>query len=129
MQMESKPVFVTYWLNRLQNLNAPQDIFVSLNPYNKPAQSKIHTQMVYEHPQFTAESVQAQGDVAHIQGRDGLWFCGAWMGYGFHEDGIRSGLEVRDICCVCLNIWWFGGVEIGRDKYELQSLMRIWYAV
>jgi cyclopropane-fatty-acyl-phospholipid synthase len=94
LQMETKPVFVTYWLNRLQNLDAPENIFVSLNPYHRPAADKIHTQMVYDHPQFTADSIRAQGDVARIQGRDGLWFCGAWMGYGFHEDGVRSGLEV-----------------------------------
>ena len=80
-----KPVFVTYWLNKLQKLNHPQDIFVSLNPSTPPAEDKILKKMVYTHPQYTQDSVKAQRRVVDLQGDRGTYFCGAWMGYGFHE--------------------------------------------
>ena len=89
-----KPVFVSYWLNKLQNLKCSNDIFVSLNPLTQPDPTKVHSTINYSHPQYTATSVNAQRAVAAMQGENGLYFCGAWMGYGFHEDGMRSGLEV-----------------------------------
>jgi uncharacterized protein len=82
---DEKPVFVTYWLNKLQKLNHPTDIFVSLNPSTPPAADKILKKMVYTHPQYTQESVAAQKKVVELQGLQGTYFCGAWMGYGFHE--------------------------------------------
>ena len=87
---EEKPVFVTYWLNKLQKLNHPTDIFVSLNPSTPPAADKILQKMVYTHPQYTQDSVRAQKKVVELQGDRGTYFCGAWMGYGFHEVGYRS---------------------------------------
>jgi uncharacterized protein len=80
-----KPVFVTYWLNKLQKLDHPTDIFVSLNPSTPPAADKILKKMVYTHPQYTQESVAAQKRVVDMQGAKGTYFCGAWMGSGFHE--------------------------------------------
>jgi cyclopropane-fatty-acyl-phospholipid synthase len=91
---DTRPVYVTYWLNKLQHLNHPTNIFVSLNPSNPPASDKIFKRIQYSHPQYTKDSVQAQRAVAQLQGLSGAYFCGAWMGYGFHEDGFRSGLEV-----------------------------------
>jgi predicted NAD/FAD-binding protein len=82
---EEKPVFVTYWLNKLQKLNHPTDIFVSLNPSTPPAADKILKRMNYTHPQYTQESVAAQKRVVELQGNKGTYFCGAWMGFGFHE--------------------------------------------
>ena len=90
----TKPVFVTYWLNRLQNFTHPKSILVSLNPPNPPAADKTFETYLYEHPQYTTESVKAQTSVSCMQGLHNTWYCGAWMGYGFHEDGIRSGLDV-----------------------------------
>ncbi len=94
-----KAVYVTYWLNRLQNLDdataAGKDIFVSLNPHEAPDESLVHKRTHLAHPQFTPETIQARKALsAHHQGTNGLWFCGAWQGYGFHEDGCRSGFEV-----------------------------------
>lgn len=91
---DETPVYVTYWLNKLQHLDHPRDIFVSLNPFNKPDLSKTYAVLDYAHPQYSTESIEGQRKIAKIQGQNGTYFCGAWMGYGFHEDGIRSGLEV-----------------------------------
>jgi len=97
-----KAVYVTYWLNRLQNLESQTDtdIFVSLNPHQRPADHLIHKRLIMAHPQFTKETLAARTTLLEpaskggLQGKDGLWFCGAWAGYGFHEDGCRSGFEV-----------------------------------
>ncbi|CAM9147396.1 unnamed protein product, partial [Sphacelaria rigidula] len=90
---QAKPVFVTYWLNKLQNLPGTRQIFVSLNPSPLPEASAVHKKLVYGHPQFSPSAEKGQRLLSGIDGRRGLWFCGAWRGYGFHEDGLRSGLE------------------------------------
>lgn len=89
-----KPVFVTYWLNQLQNLETETPYFVSLNPLFPPDRALTHKILRESHPQFTPATEAAQRRMTEVQGQDGLWFCGAWMGHGFHEDGLRSGLEV-----------------------------------
>lgn len=90
-----KAVFVTYWLNRLQNLTTDKNIFVSLNPHERPDPTLTHDKVFLAHPQFTPRTLQARKELAErFQGADGLWFCGAWQGYGFHEDGCRSGFDV-----------------------------------
>jgi len=90
-----KAVYVTYWLNQLQNLNTDQDIFVSLNPHEPPKSSLTHKRTHLAHPQFTPATMEARKIIMeNQQGNNGLWFCGAWQGYGFHEDGCRSGFEV-----------------------------------
>ncbi len=88
-----EPVSLTYWMNRLQNLDPSLDLFVSLNPKRDPRSGSVLGEFDYAHPQFDADSVAAQGELVSIQGRGGVWFAGAWTGYGFHEDGLRSGLE------------------------------------
>lgn len=87
-------VSVTYWMNRLQRLGGDEDYFVSLNPLQEPAPGSVVYEAVYAHPVFTREAIAAQQRLAGIQGADRLWFCGAWTGYGFHEDGLRSAVEV-----------------------------------
>lgn len=99
---DTRPVYVTYWLNKLQNLKNKKNIFVTLNPENPPASDKILARLDYAHPQYTADSVAAQRDIANSQGYKGTYYCGAWMGYGFHEDGFRSGACVR--ACVSVHI-------------------------
>ena len=90
----SAAVAVTYWMNRLQNLPGETPLFVSLNPFTEPDPATVHAEFRYDHPVFSTEAVRAQGGIDQIQGVRGLWFCGAWTGNGFHEDGIRSGVAV-----------------------------------
>ena len=85
-------VSVTYWMNRLQRLTGDKDYFVSLNPLTEPKDVIFET--TYAHPVFTREAMQAQEQLAAIQGLDRIWFCGAWSGFGFHEDGLRSAVQV-----------------------------------
>ena len=88
------PVTVTYWMNRLQDLPKGRDIFVSLNPLTPPRPETILRNMEYRHPVFDGAAIAAQGRMGEIQGRDRLWFSGAWLGYGFHEDGLRAAVDV-----------------------------------
>lgn len=83
---------LTYWMNRLQNIEA-SDLFVTLNPNREPSGDLCET-FEYAHPQFDAAAIGAQHELATIQGQRRLWFAGAWCGYGFHEDGLQSGLNV-----------------------------------
>ncbi|MEK9644443.1 MAG: FAD-dependent oxidoreductase [Alphaproteobacteria bacterium] len=84
--------FVTYWMNRLQNITAVENLFVTLDPPTEPRD--VIAAFDYAHPQFDAAAVAAQKRLPDIQGRRATWFCGAWTGYGFHEDGLRSALRV-----------------------------------
>ena len=88
------PVFVTYWLNRLQNLDRAAPLFLSLNASRRPRDETVIAEFDYDHPQFDAAAIAAQVDLHRIQGVRNTWFCGAWTGYGFHEDGLRSGMAV-----------------------------------
>ncbi|MCB1801444.1 MAG: FAD-dependent oxidoreductase [Gammaproteobacteria bacterium] len=88
------PVSVTYWMNSLQRLATRRDYFVSLNPVREPAAASIVGEYHYEHPVFDAGALRAQRQLHRIQGRERTWFAGAWTGYGFHEDGMRSAVEV-----------------------------------
>jgi uncharacterized protein len=87
-------VSVTYWMNSLQNLPTAQDVFVSLNPLREPHPDLVHDEIAYAHPVFDHASMAAQVRMGEIQGQGGVWYAGAWLGHGFHEDGIRSGVEV-----------------------------------
>jgi len=88
----TKPVSLTYWMDRLQNLQTREPVFVTLNPIREPR--GVSTTFRYAHPQFDRRAVDAQRSLAELQGRRRTWFAGAWCGYGFHEDGLRAGLEV-----------------------------------
>jgi predicted NAD/FAD-binding protein len=85
-----------YWLNRLQPLPFAQDVVVSLNPVREPAAERVLGRFDYAHPVFDAAAALAQRRLPEIQGRRRSWFCGAWTGYGFHEDGLTSGLAVAE---------------------------------
>ena len=85
---------ITYWMNRLQNLDPSFPLFVSLNPTREPAPETVHGRYAYAHPVFDQRAVDAQSGLARIQGRGNTWFAGAYLGYGFHEDGLQSGLNV-----------------------------------
>lgn len=87
---------VTYWMNRLQRLNTKTNCFVTLNPAQHPAEDKIIAEFEYQHPVFDLAATRAQSDIWEIQGRGNVWYAGAWLGYGFHEDGLQAGLAVAE---------------------------------
>ncbi len=87
---------VSYWMNRLQPLPAGRDWFLTLNPLHEPAPGHIVHSQVYEHPLFDARAMQAQRELWSLQGRQRTWFCGAYFGSGFHEDGLQAGLAVAE---------------------------------
>lgn len=91
---EQRVVSVTYWMNRLQNLDPAIPLFVSLNPLKDPAPEKLHGTYAYSHPQFDHGALAAQHALPSIQGRNRTWFAGAYSGYGFHEDGLQSGFHI-----------------------------------
>lgn len=87
-------ISLTYWMNRLQNIDHDYPLFVSLNPTREPARGTVFGEWSFSHPQFDAMAMSAQSVLPQIQGRRNTWFAGAWTGYGFHEDGLKSGLAV-----------------------------------
>lgn len=87
---------VTYWMNRLQGLDAPEQFFVTLNPPAAPDPKLVHHAETYTHPVFDAGTLQAQKQLWDIQGQSNTWFCGAYFGSGFHEDGLQAGLAVAE---------------------------------
>lgn len=87
-------VSVTYWMNRLQSLETKLPLLVTLNPLREPKPGSILLERQYRHPQFDAAAMQAQQRLGEIQGKDRLYFAGAWSGWGFHEDGIASAVRV-----------------------------------
>jgi predicted NAD/FAD-binding protein len=91
---ESSQVCLHYLLNLLQPLPFTQSVVVSLNPLREIARNHIMAEFDYAHPVFDLAAIRAQGDVAALQGQNNTYFCGAWTGYGFHEDGLKSGLKV-----------------------------------
>jgi len=87
---------VTYWMNRLQKLPTRTNLFVTLNP-SAPIHAKaVDAEIDYRHPVFDSAAVEAQRDLWSIQGVRRTWFCGSYFGFGFHEDGIQSGLAVAE---------------------------------
>jgi predicted NAD/FAD-binding protein len=88
-----EPNGVTYWMNSLQGLDPARPLFVSLNPSRAPDPALTFGAYDYDHPQFDTASLAAQRRFGRIQGRGGVWYAGAWLGYGFHEDGLTSGLR------------------------------------
>ena len=87
---------VTYWMNRLQNISAPPSLFVTLNPQRAPDPRTIVATQTYDHPIFDAAANRAQRSLWSLQGRRRTWFCGAYFGAGFHEDGLQAGLAVAE---------------------------------
>ena len=85
---------VSYWMNRLQNLDYSKPVFVTLNPAVPPDADKTFGHYSYDHPQFDAAAIDAQSKLPTIQGANRTWFCGAWCGFGFHEDGLQSALRI-----------------------------------
>jgi predicted NAD/FAD-binding protein len=83
-----------YSMNRLQSLPSSRPYVVSLNPASAPPLQAVHYSKDYEHPLYSIEGVRRQKDILALNGKNGTYFCGAYCGYGFHEDGLRSAVEV-----------------------------------
>ena len=93
---DGEDLSLSYWMNRLQPLATDEDVFVTLNPHRGFAPGTVQYETAFQHPLFDAAAVTAQRQLWRIQGRQSTWFAGAWMGYGFHEDGLQAGLEVAE---------------------------------
>lgn len=87
---------VTYWMSRLQSLQGAPDLFVTLNPNKEIAADRLIKTEIYDHPLFDAGAIAAQQEIWDIQGARRTWFCGSYMGHGFHEDALQSGLAVAE---------------------------------
>lgn len=92
--LNEQKVSVTYWMNRLQSIPGQRQYFVSLNPLQEPRPAHRIAEIDYAHPVFDQAAVAAQADMHTIQGKNRSWFCGAWCGYGFHEDGLAAAENV-----------------------------------
>lgn len=87
---------VSYWMNCLQNIDNSKPLFVTLNPPRPPREDLTFGEFEYDHPQFDRHALLAQQKLPMIQGRNRTWFCGAWTGYGFHEDGLQSAFRIAE---------------------------------
>lgn len=90
------PVCVSYWMNRLQALPRERQLFVTLNPSHEPDAASAIARIEYDHPVFDVGALAAQRQLWQLQGRRRTWFCGAYFGSGFHEDGLQAGLAVAE---------------------------------
>jgi predicted NAD/FAD-binding protein len=95
-QPDDKTVSVTYWMNRLQALDTDQPLMLTLNPRAPLRDDKVLHAETYHHPLFDRAAMEAQRRLWTLQGRRNTWFCGAYFGAGFHEDGLQSGLAVAE---------------------------------
>ena len=93
---ESSRVCLHYLLNKLQPMPFELPIVESLNPVRPIARHQILAEFEYSHPVFDMAAIEAQERVPELQGEQHTWYCGAWTGYGFHEDGLKSGLAVAE---------------------------------
>ena len=91
---KDKRTCITYWLNKLQNLKTKENYFLTLNPILPIDSNKIIKKVEFTHPCYDMEAFNAQKSLVELQGKNNSWFCGSYFGYGFHEDGIKSSLEM-----------------------------------
>lgn len=113
---------VTYWMNKLQPLPVEAPLFVSLNPLDEPRIEKILAEFDYAHPIFDPAAMAAQRELWKIQGARHTWFCGAYWGSGFHEDGIQAGLAAAEAVGGVRRPWSVldesGRIHIGPQRPE-----------
>ena len=111
-QPGEQPVSVSYLINRLQPLPFKTPVMVSLNPVREPRDEHVLAEFDYAHPIFDGPAIQAQAALPLVQGENGIWLAGAWGGYGFHEDGLKSALAVANALGV--KAPWQGGEAVRR---------------
>tara|TARA_B100000674_G_scaffold357538_1_gene300448 strand:+ start:586 stop:1824 length:1239 start_codon:yes stop_codon:yes gene_type:complete len=85
---------LSYWLNLLENLKIEKNIFLTLNPFREIPEEKIFKKIKFSHPYFDQKALDNQKNLQKIQNKQNLLFCGSYFGYGFHEDGIKSSIEM-----------------------------------
>ena len=85
---------VTYWINQLQNLKIDRDIFLTINPFKEIPNNKIFKKVTFTHPYYDTEALTNQSNLHKIQNKKNILFCGSYFGYGFHEDGINSSIDM-----------------------------------
>jgi predicted NAD/FAD-binding protein len=112
-QEGTQPLCVTYWMNRLQNLDSRHPLFVTLNPTRAIDPARVIQSFHYTHPLFDQPALDAQQQLWRLQGRRNTWFCGAYFGYGFHEDGLQAGLAAAEDLSGFRRPWTVGD-ESGR---------------
>lgn len=93
LKQDGDDICLTYWMNKLQGIDASRPLFITLNPATPPREELTFFHYTLDHPQFDTAAEAAVRGLKRIQGQDNLWFAGAWMGRGFHEDGLKSGLS------------------------------------
>lgn len=104
--IHDEPISGSYWMNLLQDIPGPTQYLVTLNPRREPAPGTLIRDLSYDHPHYGSASRYSHARLPAIQGQGGLWWAGAWTGYGFHEDGLKSGLRVvAGIDPACLPDW------------------------
>ena len=108
------PPAVTYWMNRLQALPGQTDYFVTLNPDTPPDPGQVLRRVSYDHPVFDNAAMRAQRMLHRLQGRDRIWFCGSYFGFGFHEDALKSSVDI----CLAMGaeIPWTTTAEASADQ-------------
>lgn len=109
---------VTYWMNRLQRLDTAEPLFVTVNPARAIAPEHVLWQGVYAHPCFTGDALRAQARLHEVQGRGNVWFAGAWCGSGFHEDGLKAGLDAAEAIGGALRPWLKSEASAAPDALE-----------
>ncbi|RED45789.1 NAD(P)/FAD-dependent oxidoreductase [Aestuariispira insulae] len=123
-ETSDRELCVSYWMNNLQPIAGKRDYFVTLNPIREPRAGSIVRSFLYDHPIYDLDSEKAQHQLWHLQGNGGLWFCGSYFGYGFHEDGIQSGLAVAEAISGIARPW---SVPAGSDRVNLpESWLEAW---
>jgi predicted NAD/FAD-binding protein len=85
---------LTYWMNRLQSIDQAYPLYETLNPHLEPDPALVHGEFSYDHPVFDERAIAAQARLPEIQGSGNLFYAGAWTGYGFHEDGLKSAIAI-----------------------------------
>ena len=105
--VDDQRVAVSYWMNRLQSIPGERQYIVSLNPLTEPDPQHVIREIEYDHPVFDGDAIAAQKRLDEIQGVNRAWFCGAWTAYGFHEDGLASGVRVAR--ALGATVPWSGG--------------------
>jgi predicted NAD/FAD-binding protein len=116
-EAEGRAVCLHYLINKLQPLPWSQPVVVSLNPLRAPESQQVLARFSYAHPIFDQAALDAQHQLPALQGQRGLWFAGAWTGYGFHEDGLKSGLGVASALLAKEGVTMPGDAEALAGRY------------
>ena len=96
VEPEPQKAELTYYMNRLQDIDKSCPIFVTLDPSSEIKKEDIFYETIYQHPIFTSETKRAQKEIRKTMGKGNVYFCGAWLGHGFHEDGVQSAVNVAE---------------------------------